>query len=178
LEPYRALFGGTIPAIVEVGDALSIRLALKLFRQEFALQTILAGGSGLEQVAAEVAAAGAKFIVGPGFFGQVDGQTINYPQVLAQQQVPFGFQTKSAGAAAGLAYAIGFAVHQGLADHEALSAATGGAAALFGLRDTGRLTAGQDADLVVFSGPPFDPGSQVLAVMIDGQWVYRRGAKP
>lgn len=177
LEPYRALFGGKIPAIVEAGDALSIRLALKLFRQEFALQTILAGGPGLEQVASEVATSGAKFIVGPELFGRVDGQSINYPQVLAQQQVPFGFQTKS-GAASGLAYAIGFAVHQGLADHEALSAVTVGAAELFGLESTGRLAPGHEADLVVLSGPPFDPASQVLAVMIDGQWVYRRGAKP
>ncbi len=177
LEPYRALFGGKIPAIVEAGDALSIRLALKLFRQEFSLQTILAGGPGLEQVASEVATSGAKFIVGPELFGRVDGQSINYPQVLAQQQVPFGFQTKS-GAASGLAYAIGFAVHQGLADHEALSAATVGAAELFGLGSTGRLAPGHEADLVVLSGPPFDPSSQVLAVMIDGQWVYRRGAKP
>lgn len=177
LEPFRALFGGKIPAIVEAGDALSIRLALKLFRQEFAVDTILAGGAGLDQVVAEVAGAGAKFMVGPELLGEADGQAVNYPQILAQQQVPFGFQTKSA-AGAGLPYAIGFAVHQGLADHEALQAATSGALELFGITGSGRLAPGQEADLVVLSGPPFDPGSQVLAVMIDGQWVYRRGAKP
>ena len=30
----------------------------------------------------------------------------------------------------------------------------------------------KDADLVVLSGLPFEPSSRVLAVMIDGKWVY------
>jgi imidazolonepropionase-like amidohydrolase len=49
---------------------------------------------------------------------------------------------------------------------------------MFQLPQIGRVAAGYDADLVVLSGPPFDPSSQVLAVMIDGQWVYRRGNRP
>jgi imidazolonepropionase-like amidohydrolase len=178
LEPYRPLIRREIPAIVEVVDPLSTRLALKLFRTEFQLSTVLAGGEGLEQVAAEVAQAGAKFVTGPELFSQADDMTVNFPQVLAQHQIAFGFQSKSAASSAGLPYLVGFAVHQGLANHDALQALTQSAAEIFQLPQLGRVAVGYDADLVVLSGPPFDPGSQVLAVMIDGQWVYRRGTKP
>ncbi|MDP1563977.1 MAG: amidohydrolase family protein [Pirellulaceae bacterium] len=126
----------------------------------------------------EIAKSGAKFITGPGLVGTVAGQAVNYPQLLAQQRVPFGFQSKSGANSAGLAYVVGFAVHQGLADRDALNGLTTSAAEMFGLSTIGQLTPGQDADLVVLSGPPFDPGSRVLAVMIDGQWVYKREVKP
>ena len=36
----------------------------------------------------------------------------------------------------------------------------------------GKLAAGKDADLVVLSGDPFEHSTKVLAVMIDGVWVY------
>ena len=39
----------------------------------------------------------------------------------------------------------------------------------------GTIAAGQDADLVVLSGPPFEFSTKVLAVMIDGRWVYQQG---
>ena len=35
-----------------------------------------------------------------------------------------------------------------------------------------------DADLVVLSGPPFELSTRVLAVMIDGQWVYQEEDEP
>jgi imidazolonepropionase-like amidohydrolase len=37
----------------------------------------------------------------------------------------------------------------------------------------GTLAVGRDADLVVLSGSPFELSTRVLAVMIDGQWVYQ-----
>ncbi len=178
LEPYRALFRNEIHAIVDVADAPSIRLALKLFRQEFQLSTVLSGGSGVEQVADEVAKSGARYVVGSELVGNVDGRVVNYPQLLAQAQIPFGFQSRAAAESAGLPYWVGFAVHQGLADGDALCGLTESPAEFLGLQCIGRLAPGLDADLVVLSGPPFDPASRVLAVMIDGRWVFRRGAQP
>ena len=40
-------------------------------------------------------------------------------------------------------------------------------------KQVGTLTVGKDADLVVLSGPPFELSTRVLAVMIDGDWVYQ-----
>jgi imidazolonepropionase-like amidohydrolase len=178
LEPYRLLFRQQIPAMVDVADGLGAKLALRLFQDEFKLRTIIAGGAGLESIMGEVAGSEAKFVTGPVMLGQVAGQTVNYPQLLAQRRATFGFQSKSGAASAGLPYVIGFAVHQGLADSDALTALTSSPADMFGLTSIGKLQAGQDADLVVLSGPPFDPGSRILAVMIDGQWVYQREVKP
>jgi imidazolonepropionase-like amidohydrolase len=38
----------------------------------------------------------------------------------------------------------------------------------------GSIVPGHDADLVVLSGPPFEFSTKILAVMIDGVWVYER----
>lgn len=178
LEPYRLLYRQQIPAIVEVTDALAAKLALRLFHEEFKLRTILSGSRGFESVLSELGNSGVQFVTGPELLGQVEAQTVNYPQLMAQHRMTFGFQSKSAEASAGLAYIIGFAVHQGLAGQDALNGLTASAAKMFGLTSIGNLTPGQDADLVVWSGPPFDPGSRILAVMIDGQWVYKREVKP
>jgi imidazolonepropionase-like amidohydrolase len=178
LEPYRLLCRQEIPAIVEVADALSTKLALRLFQDEFKFRTIVSGGAGLESVASEITKSGAKFITGPTLVAQEAGQAVNYPQLLAQHGVPFGFQSKAGANSASMAYVVGFAVHQGLADRDALNGMTNVAADMFGLSTVGHLKPGQDADMVVLSGPPFDPGSRILAVMIDGQWVYKREVKP
>jgi imidazolonepropionase-like amidohydrolase len=178
LEPYRLLFRAEIPAIVETSDALATRLALRLFRSDFGLETILVVSEQGEQVYQEIADAGAKSIVGPELMREVDGRWMNAPQQLAAVGVPFGFQSKAAGASAGLPYLVGFSVNQGLADHDALGALSSIAADLFGLSGVGTLVQGSDADLVVWSGQPFEPGSEVVAVMIDGQWVYRRAETP
>jgi imidazolonepropionase-like amidohydrolase len=50
-------------------------------------------------------------------------------------------------------------------------------AAFFKLNSIGAIEVGRDADLVVLSGPPFEIASEVLAVMIDGQWVYEKESK-
>ena len=45
------------------------------------------------------------------------------------------------------------------------------------LTTVGSIELGKDADLVVWSGPPFELSSEVLAVMIDGNWVYEKESK-
>jgi len=134
---------------------------LRLFQDEFKFRTIVSGGAGLESVASEITKSGAKFITGPTLVAQEAGQAVNYPQLLAQHGVPFGFQSKAGANSASMAYVVGFAVHQGLADRDALNGMTNVAADMFGLSTVGNLKPGQDADMVVLSGPPFDPGSRI-----------------
>lgn len=71
------------------------------------------------------------------------------------------------------------AIHQartaarwGLPPADALAMVTSRPAALLGLGDrVGRLAAGLDADLVLWSGDPLDPASTPLLVVVDGQIV-------
>ena len=94
-------------------------------------------------------------------------------QVLATRGVPFGFQSQAGTGSATLPRAVRYAVRLGLGTGDALAALSSGPADFLGLDDRiGTLSPGKDADLVVWSGPPFQPSSRVLAVMIDGTWVY------
>ncbi len=87
--------------------------------------------------------------------------------------MPVAFQSQATSGARNLPLAVGYAVCRGLGSDDALRGLTSSPAQMLGLDDVGTLAAGKDADLVVLSGMPFELSTRVLAVMIDGQWVYR-----
>jgi imidazolonepropionase-like amidohydrolase len=58
---------------------------------------------------------------------------------------------------------------------KALRTATIDAATILGIQDrVGSLTAGKDADVVLFDGDPFEYTSHVLGVFVNGQLSYQR----
>ncbi len=64
----------------------------------------------------------------------------------------------------------GYALRGGLTFEEALRAVTLEPARLVGIDSrVGSLAAGKDADLVLWSGRPFEPSSRVIGVMIEGR---------
>ena len=67
-------------------------------------------------------------------------------------------------------YGAGNAVSHGMSYGAALAAITINPAKIFGVADrTGSLEPGKDADLVIWTGDPFEPLSQPVAVFIHGQ---------
>jgi imidazolonepropionase-like amidohydrolase len=63
----------------------------------------------------------------------------------------------------------GYAMQGGLPFDAALAAVTTVPARLLGVADrVGTLEVGKDADLVLWSGMPFEPSSRVIAVIVDG----------
>ncbi len=63
----------------------------------------------------------------------------------------------------------------GLDFHQALAALTSQPARLLGIADrVGSLEVGKDADIVVFSGHPFEYRTVAELVLVDGQVAYRR----
>ena len=63
----------------------------------------------------------------------------------------------------------GYAMMGGLPFADALAAVTSVPARLLGVADrVGTIEAGKDADLVLWSGMPFEPTSRILAVIVDG----------
>ena len=93
---------------------------------------------------------------------------------LSLAQVPIGFQSNAGTGVRELPTAISYAVFEGLGADDALRGLTSGPTDFFGLKSIGQIEIGKDADLVVLSGPPLELSSEVLAVMIDGQWVYKK----
>lgn len=178
-EPYRALMAGTIPAVVEAKSVNAIEAAVKLFREEFKLKMILIGADDAYRSAELLAKHDVSVSIGPTLVSRVENKLINMPQVLSNHQVAFAFQSNATSGVRQLPMAVQYAVFRGLGSADALNGLTHSAAKLLSLDDSiGSLAPGKDADLVVMSGPPFEPSSEVLAVMIDGVWVYERGEKP
>jgi imidazolonepropionase-like amidohydrolase len=168
------LFGGKIPALVESHRIDAIKLAVQVFRDEFKLRTILLGGDDAFRLADLLAEKQVAVAVGPDLVRKVDRETINLAQVLANRRIPFGFQSKATTGVKSLPLAVQYAVRRGLGAEDALAGLTAVPAKLLSIDEqVGTLAVGKDADLVVLSGPPFELSTRVLAVMIDGQWVYQ-----
>ncbi len=173
LDPYRPLFAGKIPALVEAHRANEIKLAVQLFRDEFKLRTILLGADDAFRLADLLAEKQVAVAVGPDLVRKVEHETINLAQVLANHGIAFGFQSRATTGVKALPQAVQFAVRRGLGADDALAGLTAVPAKLVSIdKQLGTLAVGKDADLVVLSGPPFELSTRVLAVMIDGQWVY------
>jgi imidazolonepropionase-like amidohydrolase len=174
MEPYRALFAAKIPALVEAHRTDAMKLAIQIFRDEFNLRTVLLGADDAFRVGDLLAQKQVAVAVGPEIVRTVERDPINLAQVLANRGVPFGYQSKATTGVKTLPLAVQYAVRQGLGIDDALAGLTGSPAKFLSVDKTiGTLAAGKDADLVVLSGPPFELSSRVLAVMIDGQWVYQ-----
>lgn len=103
------------------------------------------------------------------------------PAELYKAGVPFAFYSGSASSLADIRERVTWRVRGGLAEKAALEALTLGAARLLGVSDrVGSIEPGKDADLVAFSGSPFDLKARVLWVMVNGELVAdpARGAPP
>jgi hypothetical protein len=86
-------------------------------------------------------------------------QPANQADLLAAQDFPL--------------FPVAYLVKCGLPRKAALEALTAQPAALLGLDKThGTIEPGKSADLLIFTGDPLDPGSQLSQVLIEGRTVY------
>ncbi|MDG2309007.1 MAG: amidohydrolase family protein, partial [Planctomycetota bacterium] len=84
------------------------------------------------------------------------------------------FYSDSQNGSATIAQALSLATSYGLGAEQALASLTSQAADVLGVSDKiGRIKSGLDADIVIFSGAPFDLRSQVQTVFVNGNEVPR-----
>ena len=84
------------------------------------------------------------------------------------------FYSNSQNGSATIAQALSLATSYGLGAEQALASLTSQAADVLGVSDKiGRIKSGLDADIVIFSGAPFDLRSQVQTVFVNGNEVPR-----
>ncbi len=153
-----------------------IRTALRL-AGEFGYKTVLEEVTeayrcvdllAASKVTCLIGAPSAEAVVGS---GASDGARMRWHTLglLAQAGVPFAIQTGSNVGSKALIHEAVFAVRNGLDRSAALAAVTATPAKILGVADRlGSLVAGRDADVVVWSGDPFDPASVALHVFIAG----------
>jgi len=96
--------------------------------------------------------------------------SMDVAKVLREKGIPFALSSHGAAAQEQrLAMQAGYAMRGGLAFEDALAAVTLSPARMLGVDDrVGSLDVGKDADIVLWSGEPFQPTSRVVGVLLDG----------
>lgn len=176
LEALQSVLAGRLPLVIEAQSEADIRAVLRLATQ-LKIKVAIVGGTEAWRVADELAKAKVPVIVDP---------TANLPSslvasdvhddavaVLAKANVPVIISTLGAsGSARTLRQLAGNAVAHGMTWPAALAAVTTAPAALFGLDKggdkRGTLTKGSVADVVVWTGDPFETTSVPETIFIGG----------
>lgn len=164
-----------LPLVVEVRRAADIVRALGFARAE-GLRLVIRGGDEGWLVAREIAAAQVPVIIDaldnlPGRFEQLNGRPDN-AALLAAAGVEVVVSTETSHLASTLRFVAGNAVRAGLPHAAALRAVTLGPATALGAGDRyGSLEVGKVANVVVWTGDPFEPRSYAEVVVVRGKKV-------
>jgi imidazolonepropionase-like amidohydrolase len=178
LEAMIPVLDGRLPLLVAVDKASDIDAALQLAR-EFKLRLIVGGGAEAWMMARDLAAAKVPVLTGamnniPGSFSSLGSRQDN-PALLRKAGVTVALIGNGGGDEEGfnvrnIKYEAGNAVAYGMAWDDALRSVTLTPAEIFGAADrVGSLQAGRDANVVVWSGDPFEFGTRAEAVFIRGR---------
>lgn len=169
---------GTLPLVLDANAEADIRAALRLAAEQ-KLTIAIAGGKEGWRVAAELAAAKVTVLVDPldNLPGSLDAMDVrdDNAAVLAKAGVAVAISTLGDPMSSRtLRQKAGVAIANGLPADRALAALTTVPAALYGLTGRGTVTKGAVADVVVWSGDPFELSTSADAVIIGGVVQPRR----
>jgi imidazolonepropionase-like amidohydrolase len=147
--------------------------------EEFNLDLTLEHATEGYKIADILAEKGIPVTAGPIFFSrekyELKDMTPTNPGLMAKAGVKVAIQTDEMSAVKYLTINAALAVREGMSEEEALKAITINPAEIIGVADrVGSLEAGKDADLVVFSGHPFDYRTVAELVLVDGQVAYKQ----
>ncbi|HEX3367452.1 amidohydrolase family protein [Phenylobacterium sp.] len=175
----RDVLAGRIPLAIVTQRESDVRQAVRL-ATDYAIRVVVVGGGEAWRAAPELAAAHVPVVLDPdanlpySFDELGDRQTNAVILAKAGVTVAFGLaggrleQNYNAGLA--LREAAGVAVSNGLPYDEALKAVTVNPIAIWRRGEAAGLIApGQDADLVVWDGDPFEPMTNAQAVIVEGK---------
>jgi imidazolonepropionase-like amidohydrolase len=168
------------PVVVETHRASDIQAVLRLAREQ-SLDVILTGAEEGWMVAAEIAAAKTPVILNPlanlprSF--EALGARLENAALLHQAGVTLAISARARAehVSRAIRFETGNAVANGMPWEAALSAVTRNPAGMFGLGDeTGTLAPGKSAEVVVWSGDPFEPTTRPRHVFIRGREIPLR----
>lgn len=172
LEALQPVIRDELPLAIEANRAADILEALRFAREE-KVRLILTGAEDGWIVADQIARAGVPVVMDPmanlpDF--EARGATLENAARLARAGVAVAFATFDAHNARNVKYFAGNAVAYGMPYDAALRAVTIEPARIFGIADRyGTLEPGKDADVVVWSGDPFELTTLVEHVFIKGR---------
>ena len=181
LQALIPVVEGRLPLILNVDRASDIRQAIAIAKA-YGIKLIVAGGAEAWEVAPELATAKVPVLTGsleniPENFEAL-GQRHDNVVLLRKAGVTValignaGEEDTAPFNVRNIRQDAGTAVAYGLSWDEALKAVTLAPAEIFGVAErVGSLQAGRDANVVVWSGDPFEFSTQTVAVFVRGQQV-------
>ena len=171
LEPMRAVLEKRATLVVRTNRAPAIQGVVALLEQE-KVSYALTGADDLLDDGSLLGGKKPAIVVGPEVVVEDEGDLVNVAATFADHDLPIMFGTGNCAGTRYLPMHASYAVRYGLSPQDALQALTLWPAMTFHLEDRiGSLEKGKDADLVVFSGNPFEPMSKVLLVVCNGRVV-------
>ena len=172
LEALQPVLRGELPLLVVANRRSDIETALRIAK-EYKLRLILAGAAEGWMIPNEIAAAGVPVLVEPmDNIPSFDALGIRYENapLLAKGGVKVGLMETATENTRDLRQQAGNAVASGMTWQQALRAVTLTPAEIFGVADRyGSLEVGKVANVVVWSGDPFDFSTGVEHVFIRGR---------
>ena len=167
-EPMRAVVGGHAALVVRVQRLAALRAVVALLTAE-KLPFVLHGADALLDDSSMLGQSRPPVLLEPEVVREDGAKLVNAAARFCDLDLPVVFGTGDCAGARFLPLHAAYAVRYGMAPDQALAAITSNAARAFQLDDRiGSLQRGRDADFVVFSGDPFEPGSRVLLVACNG----------
>jgi imidazolonepropionase-like amidohydrolase len=178
LEAMIPVVQGTLPMLVNVERESDIDAAMRL-AQAYNIKIIIGGGSEAWMMAAKLAAAHIPVLTGamnniPGNFAQLNARQEN-AGLLSAAGVSIGLVGNAGGGdeeafnARNITQEAGNAVAYGMTWDNALKAVTLWPAEMFGVADkVGTLQTGREANVVVWSGDPFEFTTRAEHVLVRG----------
>ena len=177
LEALLPVVHGREPLIAAANRRSDIETALRLAK-EFKLKLVVAGGAEGWEIAPEIASAGVPVLVEPlDNIPSYDALGIRYENaaLLAKAGVTVALLETDTHKSRSLRQQAGSAVSYGMTWDQALRAVTLAPAQIFGVADRyGSLEAGKVANVVVWSGDPFEFTTGVEHVLIRGNEIPLR----
>lgn len=178
MEALADLLDGEITALVSAHRAHDIMTALRL-QNEFGFPMMLEGASEGYLVMDEIKEAGVPVVIHPTMirpFGEAKNSSFETAAELADAGIPVAFQSgyeSYVPKTRVVKFEAAVAAANGLGFDRSLHAVTLGAAEILGIGEqVGSLEEGKDADLVLFSGDPFEYVTKAETVIINGEVVY------
>lgn len=172
LEALQPVLRGELPLLVVANRRSDIQTALRIAK-EYKLRLILAGAAEGWMIPGEIAAAGVPVLVEPmDNIPSFDALGIRYENapLLAKGGVKVALMETATENTRDLRQQAGNAVASGMAWDQALRAVTLTPAEILGVADRyGSLDAGKVANVVVWTGDPFDFATGVEHVFIRGR---------